>query len=58
MGHRVHISWGHTLRLLKNTLLHAGLEGLVEQRVEHAVRHSDVVVGLDILLQGLPAGAC
>lgn len=47
-----------TLGLSKDALLNASLQGLVEERVEHVVRDSaQVVVGLDILLQGLTAGA-
>ena len=45
----------HTLGLLKETLLDTRLQGLVEERVEHAVTNIDGVVGPDILLEGLPA---
>ena len=48
----------HTLRLLKGALLNAGLQGLVEERVEHLLANIDGVVGADILLQGLTAGVC
>lgn len=44
-----------TLGLREVTLLNTGLEGAVEQRVEHGVGSSDLVVGLDILLQALTA---
>ena len=47
---------GRTLRLLEDTLLNTGLQGLVEQRVEHVVRDVQGVVGLDVLLEGLTAG--
>jgi hypothetical protein len=46
-----------TLGLLENTLLATGLQRLVEKRVEHVVGDIDLVVGLDILLQGLTARA-
>ncbi len=44
-----------TLGLLEDTLVDTGLQGLVEEGVEHVVRDADGVVGLDILLQGLTA---
>lgn len=45
-----------TLGLDKDTLVDTGLQGAVEQRVEHGVGGGvDVVVGLDILLQALTA---
>lgn len=44
-----------TLGLLEVTLLNTGLEGAVEQRVEHGVGGSDLVVGLYVLLQALTA---
>lgn len=47
---------GHTLRLLEDALLDAGLQGLVEERVEHVLRDGDVVVALDVLLELLAAG--
>lgn len=37
------------------TLLDTSLEGTVEERVKHAVGGSDLVVGLDVLLQALAA---
>lgn len=46
-----------TLGLLEDTLLDTVLERLVEERVEHVVRHAQAVVGLDVLLEGLTAGA-
>jgi hypothetical protein len=47
---------GGALGLLEDTLLDTVLQGLVEERVEHVVRRDiEVVVGLDILLQGLAA---
>lgn len=42
-----------TLGLKEVTLLHTSLEGTVEEGVEHAVGGSDLVVGLDVLLQAL-----
>lgn len=42
----------HTLWLSEDTLLDTRLEGAVEQRVEHGVGCSDLVVGLDVLLEG------
>jgi len=47
-----------TLGLLKDTLLHTGLQGLVEERIEHVIANSDVVVGLDIFLERLTAAKC
>ena len=56
------MSWGDgwrdamlTLGLLEDALLNTRLQGLVEQGVEHVVGGSDVVVGLDILLEALTA---
>jgi len=46
-----------TLGLLEDALVNASLQGLVEERVEHVVRDIESVVCLDILLQGLTAGA-
>ena len=46
-----------TLGLLEDTLFDTGLQRLVEERVEHVVGDIDLVVCLDILLQGLTAGA-
>jgi hypothetical protein len=45
----------HTLGLLEGTLLNAGLQGLVEERVEHLLANVDGVVGAHILLEGLAA---
>lgn len=45
----------HTLRLLKDTFVYTGPQGLVEERVEHVVGDSDLVVGSDILLELLTA---
>lgn len=45
------------LGLGKDALFDAGLEGLVEERVEHVVRDVQGVVGLDVFLEGLTAGA-
>lgn len=42
-----------TLGLQEHALLNTGLEGAVEEGVEHGVGSVDVVVGLDILLQAL-----
>lgn len=47
---------GSALWLLEHALLNAGPQRLVEQGVEHGIRHGQVVVRLDILLQRLPAG--
>lgn len=48
-----------TLGLGEEALFNTGLEGLVEERIEHVVRNVQSVVGLDILLQRLTAaGAC
>lgn len=45
-----------TLGLDEDTLVDTGLEGTVEQRVEHGVGLGlDVVVGLHILLEALSA---
>jgi len=41
-----------TLWLSEDTLLDTRLEGAVEQRVEHVVGRGDLVVGLDVLLEG------
>jgi len=41
-----------TLWLSEDTLLDTRLESAVEQRVEHGVGCGDLVVGLDILLEG------
>jgi hypothetical protein len=41
-----------TLWLSEDTLLNARLQGSVEQRVKHGVGSRDLVVGLDILLEG------
>jgi hypothetical protein len=41
-----------TLWLSEDTLLDTRLQGAVEQRVEHGVGRGDLVVGLDILLEG------
>ena len=46
---------GHTLWLDEISLLDAGLQGLVEEIVEHVIGDSDVVVGLDVLLEGWTA---
>ena len=48
----------HTLGLLEDALVDTSLQRLVEERIEHVVRDSDVVVGADILLEGLAAGEC
>ena len=40
----------------ENALLDTRLERAVEQRVEHVVVGSDLVVGLDILLESDAAG--
>jgi len=45
-----------TLGLLEDTLLDTGLERLVEERIEHVLRHGDVVVLADVLLELLSAG--
>ncbi len=37
--------------MLEDLLLYTVLQGAVEQRVEHVVRDSDSVVGLDIFLE-------
>jgi hypothetical protein len=42
-----------TLGLLEDTLVDTSLEGAVEVGVEHGVGELDVVVALDVLLQGL-----
>jgi hypothetical protein len=42
----------HTLWLSEDTLLDTRLERAVEQRVEHGVGRGDLVVGLDVLLEG------
>lgn len=48
--------WGwRTLGLLEDTLLYAGLQGLVEDGVEHVLGQGDVVVRLDVLLELLTA---
>lgn len=44
-----------TLGLDKDTLVYTGLEGTVEEGVEHGVAGIELVVGLDILLQALTA---
>ena len=41
-----------TLWLSEDTLLDTRLESAVEQRVEHGVGCGDLVVGLDIFLEG------
>lgn len=41
-----------TLWLLEDVLLDTSLESSVEQGVEHGINSLDVVVGLDILLEG------
>jgi hypothetical protein len=41
-----------TLRLAKLALLNTGLQGLIEQGIEHLVCGIDFVVGLDIFLEG------
>ena len=41
-----------TLWLSEDTLLDTRFERAVEQRIEHVVVGSDLVVGLDILLEG------
>lgn len=41
-----------TLWLSEDTLLDTRLESAVEQRVEHGINSTDLVVGLDILLEG------
>lgn len=46
---------GLTLGLNKDTLVDTGLEGAVEEGVEHGVAGIQLVVGLDILLQALTA---
>jgi hypothetical protein len=47
------IGWQtHTLWLSEDTLLDTRLESTVEQRIEHGVGGGDLVVGLDILLEG------
>lgn len=47
----------HTLGLLEGALVDTRLQGLVEERIEHVVADiGEVVVGLDILLEGLTAG--
>ena len=45
-----------TLGLDEVSLLDAGLQGLVEEVVEHVIGDGDVVVGLDVLLEGWAAG--
>lgn len=47
-----------TLGLHEDTLLHTGLQGLVEEGIEHVVADIDRVVGLDIFLEGLAAVEC
>ncbi len=37
--------------MLEDLLLYTVLQGAVEQRVEHVVRDSDRIVGLDIFLE-------
>lgn len=44
-----------TLGLNEDTLVYTGLEGTVEEGVEHGVAGIELVVGLDILLQALTA---
>lgn len=44
-----------TLGLNKDTLVYTGLEGTVEEGVEHGVAGIELVVGLDILLEALTA---
>lgn len=46
-----------TLWLSEDTLLNTSSESTVEQRVKHGVG-GDLVVGLDVLLQGGTAGNC
>jgi hypothetical protein len=41
-----------TLWLSEDTLLDTRFESAVEQRVEHGVGRGDLVVGLDVLLEG------
>merc|ERR1712000_747938 len=45
-------SSGASLWLSKDTLLDTGLQGSVEQRIEHGICGVDLVVGSDILLEG------
>lgn len=47
---------GRTLWLREDTLFNTGLQSSVEQGVEHVIGDGDLVVGLDILLQGDTAG--
>lgn len=44
-----------TLGLQEHALLNTGLEGTVEERVEHRVGGVNLIVCLDILLQALAA---
>ncbi len=53
----VELEAARTLGLLEHALVDAGLEGAVKERVEGLLRDGDAVVGLDVLLQGLPAAA-
>ena len=42
----------HTLRLSEDALLDTSLQGSVEERIKHAVGSVELVVGLDIFLEG------
>jgi hypothetical protein len=46
-----------TLGLLEDTLVDTSLESAVEVGVEHGISELDVVVALDVLLQGLTGRA-
>lgn len=48
----------HTLWLLKDTLNDTGLEGSVEERVVHGIGGDNIVVALDILLEGNATVVC
>lgn len=45
-----------TLWLDEVSLLNTGLQSLVEEVVKHVIGDGDVVVGLDVLLEGWSAG--
>lgn len=45
-----------TLWLDEISLFDTGLQGLVKKVVEHVIGDGDVVVGLDVLLEGWTAG--
>lgn len=57
-GDRKNSGQRHTLGLLEDTLLDTNAEGLVEKGVEHGIGDGpEVVVGSDVLLQGLAAAS-